>query len=308
MAIRSSRVLLTGSRGFTGSYLRAVLEARGATVIGLINESDPLDGEHSADLTDAVAVARVVEAVRPDLVVHLGGIAFVGHRDPTSMYAVNTFGSLNLLDALAGLASPPRRVVLASSANVYGIAGGEPIDESNPTRPISHYGASKLAMEVIAGVYGDRLPCIVARPFNYTGPGQSERFLVAKIVEHFARGAARIELGNLDVERDFLDVRTVAGIYADLLDCANADGDAVNLCSGRAVSLRAIIQRMEAMTGRHMEVVTNPEFVRGNEIPRLVGCNRRLRDLLGIEPVMDLDATLGDMLEDAERRLRGLVS
>jgi nucleoside-diphosphate-sugar epimerase len=303
MAIRSSRVLVTGSRGFTGVHLRNALEARGATVIGLVNEGEPSPDEYLADLTDAAAVAGVVEAARPDLVVHLGGIAFVAHDDPAAMYAVNAIGSMNLLEALSRQARPPTRVVLASSANVYGWAGGEPLDESTPTAPVSHYGASKLAMETIAGVYRDRLACIVARPFNYTGPGQSERFLVAKIVAHFARRETRIELGNLDVERDFLDVRTVAKLYAALLECPSADGSAVNLCSGRALSLRGIIGRMEAITGLEMQVATNPAFVRGNEIPRLVGCNRRLRGLLGIDPAMDVDATLRDMLAHASLEL-----
>ena len=115
----------------------------------------------------------------------------------------------------------------------------------------------------------------------------------------------RIELGNLDVERDFLDVRTVADLYAGLLECPGAEGTVVNLCSGQAVSLRAIIGHMEAITGRRMAVETNPDFVRSNEITRLVGCNRRLRGLLGVAPEMDLARTLADMLDHASRRLRG---
>lgn len=271
----------------------------------MVNEGEPGEGEYLCDLTERNAVARVVEAVRPELVVHLGGIAFVAHREPAEMYAVNTLGSLNLLEALSRAEPRPRRVILASSANVYGAAGAAPLDETTPTRPISHYGASKLAMEAIAWVYRDRIPCVVARPFNYTGPGQSSRFLVAKIVEHFASGAERIELGNLDVERDFLDVRTVADIYAALLACPAADGTVVNLCSGRALSLRSIMRRMEAITGRSMDVATNPEFVRANEIPRLVGSNRRLHDLTGLRPAMDLDATLRDMLQDALSQRHG---
>ena len=302
MATRSDRVLLTGSRGFTGRHLRTVLQSRGARVLGLINEGEPTQDEFLADLTDPGSLARAVEQARADFVVHLGGMAFVAHDEPAAMYATNAIGSLNLLEAVARLHQPPRRVVLASTANVYGAAGDEPLDESTPTHPRSHYAASKLAMEAMVGVYADRLSCTVTRPFNYTGPGQAPHFLVPKIVDHFARRAARIELGNLDVERDFLDVRTIASLYADLLYCQAAGGAVLNLCSGRAFSLRSIISTLQDMTGHEIEVVTNPEFVRGNDIRRLVGCNARLRDMLGVRPVMDMEATLRDMLEDAAGR------
>lgn len=300
MATRSSRVLITGSRGFTGRHLRDVLQSRGEHVLGLINEGEPAQDEYLADLTDPDSLARVVEQARPDFVVHLGGLAFVAHDEPAGMYATNTMGTLNLLEAIARLEQAPRNVVLASTANVYGAAGDQPIDESTPTRPRSHYAASKLAMEALVGVYADRLSCTVTRPFNYTGPGQARQFLVPKIVDHFARRASRIELGNLDVERDFLDVRTIASIYADLLHCQRARGAVVNLCSGRAYSLREIISMLQVMTGHQIEVVTNPEFVRGNDIRRLVGCNARLRDMLGIAPTMDMEKTLRDMLEAAD--------
>lgn len=304
MATRSKRVLLTGSRGFTGRHLRTELESRGERVLGLINEGEPAHDEYLADLTDPDALARAVEAAKPDQVVHLGGIAFVAHDAPAAMYAINTIGTLNLLEALARLQHPPGRVILASTANVYGAAGDEPLDEATPTHPRSHYAASKLAMEAIAAVYADKLSCMVCRPFNYTGPGQAPHFLVPKIVDHFARRAPRIELGNLDVERDFLDVRTVASLYADLLQCKNADGGVVNLCSGRAISLRAIISMLQAITGHDIEMVTNPDFVRGNDIRRLVGSNARLRELLGVELVMDMETTLRDMLRDAAERQR----
>lgn len=308
MAIRSDRVLLTGSAGFTGAYLRSVLEARGDVVIGLINDGEPAQDECVADLTDTIAVARSIEEARPDLVVHLGGIAFVAHDDVAAMYAVNTLGSLNLLEALAKLPHPPRRVVLASTANVYAPGGDRPLDESAPLGPVNHYGASKLAMEMIAGVYREgignsRLSCTVTRPFNYTGPGQAANFLVPKLVDHFARRADRIELGNLDIERDFLDVRTVAAVYADLLHCESADGATVNICSGQAVALREIITRLERITGHTMQIVTNPAFVRSKEIHRLVGNNARLRRLLDLAPSLDLDATLCDMLDHATQRI-----
>jgi nucleoside-diphosphate-sugar epimerase len=304
MVTRSSRILVTGSRGFTGRHLRAALQARGHRVLGLVNDGEPGQDEYLADLTDASALRHAVALARPDFVVHLAGLAFVAHDEPTAMYSTNAMGSLNLLESLASLETAPLRVILASSANVYGSAGEEPLDESTPARPQSHYAASKLSMEAIAQVYADRLSCTITRPFNYTGPGQASHFLVPKIVEHFARRAPSIELGNLDIERDFLDVRTVASTYADLLDCEGARGAVLNICSGRAFSLRGIISILQDITGHDIRINVNPALVRGNDIRRLVGSNLRLREMLGIQPAMDMERTLRDMLEEAIGRMR----
>lgn len=293
---RADRVLLTGARGFTGRYLRRDLQALGHEVIGLIDSGTPGPDEHVADLTDADSVDAAVAAVAPTHVVHLAAVSFVAHGDVRGMYATNVLGTVNLLQALTHLPGPPR-TILASSANVYGNARREHIDESTPTDAVNHYGASKLALEAVASACRVQLACTLTRPFNYTGPGQAEQFLVPKIVAHFARRADRIELGNIDVERDFLDVRTVSQLYARLLGCDAAVGATVNLCSGHGVTIRALIAMLERMTGHRMEIAVNPEFVRTNEIPRLVGSNARLRSLLGDWPVISLEQTLRDMLD-----------
>jgi nucleoside-diphosphate-sugar epimerase len=143
----------------------------------------------------------------------------------------------------------PKRVLIASSANVYGNVAGI-LGESQPAAPVNHYAVSKLAMEHMVHTWFDRLPIVITRPFNYTGIGQSQQFLVPKIVDHFVRRAAMIELGNLDVERDFSDVRFVARAYRGLLeyDCA---GQTVNICSGRPYTLRWILQMMQTISGYH---------------------------------------------------------
>jgi nucleoside-diphosphate-sugar epimerase len=298
MTTRSERLLLTGSRGFTGRHLSRLLREAGYGVIGLIDDGVPAADERVADLTDASAVSRVVAEVSPDVVVHLAAISFAAHDDVACMYRTNTDGTRHLLEALRQLDRMPRRVVLASSAQVYGQPDPGVVRESAPLRPLNHYGASKAAMEAVVSVYRQELPCIVTRPFNYTGPGQATHFLVPKLVDHFARRAPRIELGNLDVERDFLDVRDVAGLYAALVDCEPVAG-AVNLCSGQGTTLREIVARLERITGHVMDMQVNPQFVRSREIPSLVGSDERLRALLGDAPRIGLDTTLRDMLDAA---------
>src|SRR5699024_6327789 len=122
------------------------------------------------------------------------------------------------------------------------------------------YACSKLAMEHMVATWFDRLPLILARPFNYTGVGQAEHFLIPKIVSHFRRGEDRLELGNLDVSRDFSDVRDVVRAYLALLAC-DADSRIVNICSGRPTALRTIVRRMNALVGYEIEIDVNPAFV-----------------------------------------------
>lgn len=277
------RVLVTGLRGFTGSFLAPALTARGFEVHGLeLLASDEARGGinghvDETDLLDASAVQAVVDRVRPQYVVHLAAIAFVAHGDVDAIYRTNIVGTRNLLAALEGN-SGLRCVLLASSANIYGNALVDPIVETTPAHPVNDYAVSKLAMEFVAELWRERLPITVVRPFNYTGAGQSLNFLVPKIVDAYRRRAATIELGNLLVERDFSDVRDVVSAYCGLLQAT--PGGVVNICSGQAHSLDNVVRMAREISGHTLEVRVNPAFVRSNEVHRLRGSNERLRSLL----------------------------
>ena len=277
------RVLVTGRHGFTGQYVARALATAGWEVWG--GCSHPTDGmgplDRVADLTDPTSVTEMVHDVRPDAVVHLAGIAFVGHGSVNDFYNVNLMGTRNLLDALSKGGHGKRGVVLASSANVYGNALVSPISESTPPASANDYAVSKLAMEYVAKLFTNQLPIAITRPFNYTGVGQDPKFLVPKIVSHFRQRAPQIELGNLDVARDFSDVRDVASVYAALLDGRNIDGETVNICSGRAIALGDIIDMCRAITGHNLDVVVNPAFVRADEIKTLHGDPSMVETLIG---------------------------
>lgn len=284
-------VLLTGARGFTGKYMRAELEAAGYTVIGAIVGAVSGSHEITLDITSPDNCRRVMERVRPDYLVHLAAISFVQHADAEAFYRVNVIGTLNLLQAMADAGLSPRRVLVASSANVYGNATSGVITEAEPPQPVNHYATSKVAMEYMVRTWGERLPIVVTRPFNYTGVGQEPHFLVPKIVSHFVRNAPLIELGNLDVERDFSDVRTVVRAYRGLLEneCA---GEVVNICSGRPYSLRDILSIMESIAGYEIDVRVNPAFVRKSEVKTLVGSPDKLQSLVGDFGIIPLEDTL----------------
>ncbi|SEP46904.1 NAD-dependent epimerase/dehydratase family protein [Pseudomonas sp. Snoq117.2] len=286
--------LVTGASGFTGRYLIQALKARGFKVVGFGSSATGADVTLACDLTDKAAVAAAVGQAQPDWVIHLAALAFVGHADQEAFYQVNLFGTLNLLEALGALERQPQRVLIASSANIYGTPGIEVIDESVCPAPVNHYACSKLAMEHMVATWYERLPIVITRPFNYTGPGQDERFLIPKIVGHFARGEPVIELGNLDVSRDFSDVRDLAQAYLGLLD-SDYRSCPVNVCSGKATALRAIIEMMERIAGYSIEVRVNPAFVRANEIPTLRGSDARLRKIVGTRELISLERTLEDL-------------
>lgn len=297
-----NRAFVTGAAGFTGRYLAPILAERGYEVHGLVQShesGEPILGYsllHKADLTDAIQMERLVADIRPNHVVHLAAIAHVAHEDVGEMYRVNVLGTRHLLGALERLSVTPTAILLASSANVYGNAGERVLDESSPLAPANDYGVTKTAMEYVASIYRQKLPLIVVRPFNYTGRGQSSQFLIPKMVEHVRTRAPVIELGNLDVARDFSDVRMIVDAYAKLLSTPAAIGETFNVCSGREVSLRAVMDLLSEISGHHLEVRINPEFVRSNEVRNLPGSRAKIESLIGPLPSIPFENTLRWML------------
>ncbi len=286
------RALITGLRGFTGYYMAQELTAAGYRVYGTVMPGEELGPDiHAVDLCDRDAVARMVDEVQPDVVAHLAGIAFVAHSDAELIYRVNVVGTRNLLEALAAGKHRPTSVLLASSANIYGNASVPVIDENVSPSPANDYAVSKLAMEYMARLWMDKLPITIARPFNYTGVGQTDNFLLPKIVSHFRRNEKRIELGNLAIARDFSDVRMVARAYRRLLAVAPA-GEAFNVCSGSSHSLANLIDMMSEIAGYHIDVHVNPAFVRANDVLTLSGSNSKLTAVIGQLDPTPLSETL----------------
>jgi nucleoside-diphosphate-sugar epimerase len=296
MTQASKRALITGLHGFTGRYMAAELKAQGYEVFGTGSQASDEPGYLQADLTDALGLRAVLADLQPDVVVHLAALAFVGHGVADAFYQVNLIGTRNLLEAIAACDKTPDCVLLASSANVYGNASDGMLSEATPPAPANDYAVSKLGMEYMARLWQDRLPLVITRPFNYSGVGQGENFLLSKIVSHFRRRAPVIELGNLDVWRDFSDVRAVVAAYRGLLEAAPV-GQTVNVSSGVAHSLRDVIALCEQITGHQIEVTVNPAFVRANEVKTLTGDNTRLRGLVPGWTTPPLRDTLAWMLD-----------
>jgi nucleoside-diphosphate-sugar epimerase len=286
--------LVTGAAGFTGRYVVKALAQRGFRVFGASLGQHASPDWIECDLTDKPEVDAAVEHVAPDVVVHLAAMAFVAEGTPTDFYNVNVFGTLNLLEALANIAQSPSRVLIASSANVYGNSSSEELTEDTCAAPVNHYAASKLAMEHMVKTWFDRLPIVITRPFNYTGPGQDERFVIPKIVGHYRRREAAIKLGDITVQRDFSDVEDVVEAYMRLLD-SDVRSEVVNICSGRTVSLEEILRSMDEIAGYKIQVEVDKGLLRTNDIARLVGSNKKLLTLTGFAPNRPLQETLRRM-------------
>ena len=291
------KALITGMTGFTGRYAAAALATAGYEVYGTTHSNkDVLNSRVvPCDLTDLAATKAVVVAVRPDVVVHLAAIAFIGHGNVDAMYRTNVVGARNLLQAIADCGHMPRAVLLSSSSNVYGNTTVDVIDETVSPHPANDYAVSKLTMEYMARLWFDQLPITLVRPFNYTGVGQPTSFLVPKIVDHFRRKATTLELGNLDMFRDYSDVRFVVECYRRLLEpgvAGRTRGEVFNICSGVGHSLNEILSHMASIAGVFPEIRVNPAFVRANDVKRLVGSNTKLYAAVGKIQQIPLQETL----------------
>lgn len=280
-------IFLTGANGFTGRHFAAIAAKAGHVIT-------PLD----ANLLDVPALELEVSKLKPDAVVHLAGISFVGHVYDRAFYDVNLFGTLNLLDVLIRCAPPLKCVLLASSANVYGNCDASPIDETQTPFPVNHYAMSKLAMEHMAHTRLPELPMIVVRPFNYTGPGQSNSFVIPKLVNHIVRKAPTIELGNLHVEREFNDVRMVCDAYLRLLE-HGVPGQIYNVCSGITFTLDRVLGELASLSGHRPEAIVHAAFVRPNEVHRLCGNRKKLETAIGPLAFVNIVDTLTWMLNEA---------
>lgn len=276
------KILVTGANGFTGKHFTAEALKQHHEVVAL-----------NADICELATLKEEVASINPDAVMHLAAVSFVGHQPAEDFYKTNVIGTENLLKAINLLEKKPRTLIV-SSANVYGNPQVDIISERLLPAPINHYAISKLSMELMAKIWFDDIPIIIARPFNYTGVGQNDSFLIPKIVSHYAKKDSTIELGNIHVSRDFSNVKDTVNAYIKLLE-SSARSLVVNICSGESTSIADIISHMDAIAGYRISIKVNPLFVRKNEIIQLKGDNSLLKSTIGAYTSASLKNTLEDM-------------
>lgn len=275
----NKKVFITGITGFTGVYLEKYLTDIGFDVYGTTFDTPKSKKHFKVNILSEISLNDVLSEIQPNFVIHLAAISFVESTNKKQIYDVNVFGTINLLDALKKLNEKPFKVIVVSSATVYGNIEGV-LNESLCPQPVNHYGNSKLAMENMTKAYYKSLDIIVVRPFNYTGVGQENHFLIPKIVSYFKNNEGEIPLGNIDVFREFNDVNYTVRCYSELLT-SKAKSVTINICSGNAINIKLIIEEMQKIAGYKIKVVINPKFVRQNEINVLKGDANRLIELVG---------------------------
>ena len=258
------------------------------------------------DLRDAAAVAAVVAEIRPDRVIHLAAQAFVpaSFANPHETFDINFTGTYNLLAGLKA-AGFKGRMLYVGSGDTYGLVPPErlPVLESQPLLPRSPYAVSKVAAEALCYQWSqtEAFKIVLARPFNHIGPGQSRQFALPdfarQIVEiKLGRRPPVLSVGDIDVTRDFTDVRDVARAFALLLE-RGANGEAYNVCSGAEVSLREIIGMLMAAAGVEARIEQDPARVRMAEQRRMLGSNIKLATATGWRPEIGLRQSVADIID-----------
>ena len=290
------RVLITGIDSFTGTHLEADLKKRGFDVFGTVLGAPKKENQIQCNIVYQEQIDAAIAAICPSYIIHVAAVSFVGEADAALTYQVNVCGTDNLLQALGEHKKNIKKIIVVSSATVYGNQGCEVLTESMCPQPVNHYGISKLGMEFRAKTYFDNLPIIITRPFNYTGIGQAKHFLIPKIVRAFKNKEEVLELGNLHVSREFNAVDFVCDTYARLLE-SDASSTIVNIASQRGVKLLDVIAMMNEIAGYQIKVRTNPKFVRKDEIPLLTGSKEKLERLIGKVSNHSLQKTLQKMYE-----------
>lgn len=282
------RVLITGIDGFTGRHLKNYLSDYEVFGTSLLKSGDNV---YKCDVMDEESVKQVLEKVKPEVIIHLAALSFVGYGNISDFYKVNVIGSENILKNAKNA-----KVIVASSATVYGNQSKEVLNEDMCLNPNNHYALSKYSAEQIAKNYFDKLNVIIVRPFNYTGVWQEEHFLVPKIVKHFKERKKEIKLGNLDVIREFNDVSFVCEAYKRLIN-SDVHGEILNIASSRGIKLLDIVKYMEDIAGYKIKIIQDEKFIRKNEIKKLIGSNKKLFSLIGEISQPDFYQTLKVMYE-----------
>jgi len=315
------KALITGIGGFAGSHLAEYFVAQGLEVGGIIHPRETtanIDALrhcltlYEADLTDAPRVVQVISEDRPDLIYHLAAQAAVSKswEDPAATMINNIIGQLNLFQAVLAADIHPRILVIGSYEEYGSLRPDElPAKETTPLRPTNPYGVSKIAQDMMGYQYfsSQGLHCVRVRPFNHLGPRQREGFVAPSFAKQVAEAEAGLHkpvvyVGNLEAKRDFTDVRDIVrGYYLALLH--GEAGEVYNLGSGRATSVRSILDFFLAHSKVHLSVECDPSLLRPLDVPVSVCDYSKLKERTGWEPKIPLERTLSDVLEYWRNRI-----
>lgn len=309
------KALITGISGFAGSYLTEFLLDKGYEVFGTFYDKSTfsnLDGFidritlYQCDIRNYDSMKKIIEKNQPDEVYHLAAISFVptSLKDPKLTFDTNLYGTLNLYQAIIELQFTPK-ILFIGSADEYGVVNKHdlPIKEECPLRPMNPYSISKVSADFLSYAYfkNYNLKIIRVRPFNHIGPRQSLEFVCssfAKQIVEIEKGLEGpiIKVGNLEAKRDFTDVRDMVRAYWLAMQKGET-GKVYNICSGRAVQIKELLNNLLELSSKKIEIMKDPKRMRPSDNPILLGDYIKFRKKSGWKPEIFLDKTLKDILE-----------
>jgi GDP-4-dehydro-6-deoxy-D-mannose reductase len=313
------KVFLTGATGFVGSYLSQFIKSPAHVIYGTCYPERPEDCDRTVadriyylDIRDAEGLSSLIEEIRPDWVFHLAAVSSVRHswdkREET--FDINLAGTYHLFEAIRRY-SPQAKVLYVSSSDVYGVLTpvAKALSEEDAIEPVNPYAFTKISGELLVRFYSriEGLDIVCARPFPHTGPGQSPDF----VCPDWALQIAQIEkgdrepvlmVGNTKVQRDFLDVRDVVRAYVSLME-KGQKGEVYNICSGRAIALKNVLDILLSFTSSAIDIRVDPKKLRKTDIPLLVGDNQKIQHTTSWEPKIPMKQTLLDLLEHSRSSL-----
>lgn len=305
------KILVTGANGFAGQHLIGILKD-GYSIVGIVHKSDLNSTEsvtyENGNILDRGFLEDLIKKHQPESIIHLAAIAPTWSEDPENIFKINLVGTLNLYLAVESLKKETGydpKIVYISSAEVYGkTINPEHITEENPFFPANYYGASKVAADRLSYQMSQssKLNITIVRPFNHAGPGQLKGFFISDMASQIVeieKDPSKNELmvGNLESVRDISDVRDIVQGYKLILEADTKPGDAFNLCSGRGIKMRELLDKLIHLAQKEIKITEDPKRMRPSEVPITVGDNSKFKGLTGWEPKIPLDQTLKDTLE-----------
>ena len=315
------KVLITGITGFAGSHLAEFLLSKKYEVHGIErwrSKTENIEGFkdkitlHECDIKDYHSVKKVIENVMPEKIFHLAAQSFVpaSWNAPSETIITNVIGELNIFEAVKELKINPW-IQIACSSEEYGMVyeNEVPIKETNPLRPLSPYGVSKVAQDMLGYQYyqSHNLNIVRTRTFNHEGPRRGEVF----VTSNFAKQIAEIEkkkkppvvyVGNLDARRDYTDVRDIVRAYWLATEKCVA-GEVYNICSGRDWKIKDMLNYLLSLSKIKVEVKQEPGRMRPSDVQILLGDGTKFMKQTGWKPEIPFEKTLEDLLNYWRERI-----
>ena len=299
-------VLITGASGFIGQVvLKEMLKNEDIDFFAIDTRKIPnisIEKLELVSLLDKEKLMEIIKRYKPNIIIHLAAIALVTHDNVGEIYNVNVQGTENLLEVTQEYCDKGTRVILASTAGVYGNQNVDKYREDLSYNPANHYSYSKMITEYISKQYKEDLDIVTIRPFNIIGVGQSEKFLVPKLVEHFADKKEKLSVGNISSFRDYVDVEYCAEVIMELISRKKLDFDILNICSGIPTNGEMIIQLLQEITDFKPEIEISSDFVRKNEVWRMIGDTTRLWEFMNNKKSQSVKDILVKMLDYYKNR------